>query len=146
MALMKWEPLEELTTLHDRIGRLFGETWVPTTRMFGYEVFSPSVDVYENDKELVVKAELPEMNEKDVEVNLENNTLTIRGERKQEFEEKKGTYHVSELTYGSFERSFTLPPNVETEKASAKYEKGVLRITLPKKEGAKPKRIDLKLH
>jgi len=146
MALMRWEPSGELSTLHDRINRLFEEAWGPISRRVMPESFTPALEVHETEKELVVKAEIPDMNEKDLEVNIENNMLTIRGERKEEFEEKKGTYHMSELSYGSFVRSLTLPPYVETEKSTAKYDRGVLRISFPKKEGVKPKRIDIKLH
>jgi len=145
MAITKWEPFEGLLNLQDRINRLFEETWAPLTRRTE-QAWTPAVDIYEDDKEIVVKAELPDIEEKDVEVNIQDSVLTIKGERKKEREEKKGTYHLIETSYGSFSRSFSLPNNVDTDKASAKYEKGVLKITLPKKEGAKPKKIDIKVH
>lgn len=144
MALIKWEPFESLVNLQDRINRLFEESWAPLTRR-GERIWSPAVDIYEDEKEIVVKAELPDIDEKDVEVNIQDNILTIKGEKKQKREEKKGTYHLLETSYGSFSRSFSLPNNVETDKAEAKYEKGILKITLPKKEGAKPKKIDIKV-
>ena len=145
MAIIKWEPFEGLVNLQDRINRLFEEAWAPLSKR-AERAWSPAVDIYEDEKEIVVKAELPDLEEKDVDVDIQDNVLTIKGEKKQEREEKKGTYHLVETSYGSFSRSFSLPNNVETDKATAKYEKGILKITLPKKEGAKPKKIEIKVH
>lgn len=143
MAIIKWEPFEGLVNLQDRVNRLFEETWGSLTRRED-RGWAPAVDIYEDEKELVFKAELPDVDEKDIEVNITDNLLTIKGEKKREREEKKGTYHLIESSYGSFTRSFSLPNNVDRDKASARYEKGILKITLPKKEGAKPKKIEIK--
>ncbi len=143
MTLARWDPFRELDLLQERINRLFDEAWLrPVRRERG---FVPAVDIYEDENEIVVKCELPDMNEKDIEVKVENNVLTIKGEKKLEREEKKENYHLIESSYGSFSRSFTLPSNVDADKATAKYEKGVLKITLPKKEEAKPKQIEVKV-
>ncbi len=143
MALVRWDPFKELDLLQDRISRLFDEAWLSPSRR-GERTWIPPVDIYETENEIVVKAELPNMDEKDIEVKIENNVLTIKGEKKLEREEKKENYHLIESSYGSFYRSFSLPGNVDADKASAKYEKGVLKITLPKKEEAKPKQIEVK--
>jgi HSP20 family protein len=101
---------------------------------------SDGFELSETDDEIRVKAELPGMNEKDIEISIDENTLTIRGERKEQNEEKKRNYHVSEMSYGSFHRSFQLPVEVDGGKASAKFKRGVLTLTLPKTEKAKANR------
>ena len=143
MTLARWDPFRELDLLQERINRLFDEAWLRPARR--ERAFVPAVDIYEDENEIVVKCELPDMNEKDIEVKIENNVLTIKGEKKLERVEKKENYHLIESSYGSFSRSFTLPSNVDADKATAKYEKGVLKITLPKKEEAKPKQIEVKV-
>ena len=107
----------------------------------GLSTWAPSVDVYEDEEKLVIKAELPEMNQKDIEVHVEENQLTITGERKLEKEEKKEKYHKIERSYGTFSRSFTLPSTVDQDKIKAHYDRGVLKIELPKKEETKPRHI-----
>lgn len=146
MALMKWEPFRELETLRDRINHLFQETgmaWPKREREIGK--FYPPVDIYEGDNEIVVKAELPDMEEKNVDVKIENNVLTISGKRSLEREDKKEGYHLLESSFGSFVRSFSLPATVDAGNATAKLSKGVLRISLPKKPEAKPKQISIKV-
>jgi len=107
--------------------------------------FLPDVDIYEDDNKIYVEVEVPGMNKEDVKVKVEDNVLTIFGEKKQEKESRKHNYHVVERSYGTFQRSFALPDYVDTEKIKASYDKGVLKIEVPKKESAKPKVIDVKI-
>ncbi len=147
MPVIKYNPfnaeLEDfpagLRLLHDSVNRLFSE---PAARPW-----SPSVDIYETENELVVKADLPDVDPKNVGIQLENGTLTLKGERKFE-QEKNGQkgFHRIERSYGSFVRAFSLPDTVEGEKVKADYKNGVLTITLPKKEVAKPKTINIEVN
>jgi HSP20 family protein len=140
MALVKWDPFREFTTFSDRMGNFFGKNWegpMSTTR------WNPNVDIFENDDDVIVKAELPGLTAKDIEVNLENNVLTLKGERKFEKETKEENYHRIEREYGSFSRAFSLPVAVNGEKVTAEYKDGVLKIVLPKKEEIKPKPIKI---
>jgi len=107
--------------------------------------WSPAVDVIENENELVLKADLPDVDLKDIDVRVENQTLTLKGDRKFESEHKSGGYHRIERNYGTFMRSFTLPSSVENDKVSADYKNGVLTVTLPKKEAAKPKQVKVEV-
>jgi len=107
--------------------------------------WTPAVDITEHDDQFVVKVELPGVNKDDVKITLENNILTIRGEKKQEKETKKENYHRVERSYGSFQRSFTLPTTVKSDKIDAAYKDGILQIALPKAEEAKPKQIEVKV-
>ncbi len=130
--------------------RLFGEGFSPFFRNMGEENWSlstwaPACDVFENDNEIVVKAELPEVKKEDVTVAIDNNVLTIRGERKFEQDVKKENYHRVERRYGEFTRSFTLPGFVDAAKVNAEFKDGILRVTMPKREEAKPKQIEVKV-
>src|SRR5260370_41719707 len=141
-VLTRWEPLREFSTLQDRMSRLFRETQgnsqeEPLTS----SSFAPAVDVYEDEHNVTLKIEVPGIDEKDIDVRVEGNTLTVHGERKIEKEEKEENYRRVERQYGSFTRNFTLPTTVDSEKVSATYDKGVLKIALPKKAEAKPKQI-----
>jgi len=107
--------------------------------------WAPAVDIFEHDGDIVLKAELPGVDPKDVDIRVENNVLSLRGERKVESEVKREQYHRVERAYGSFSRSFTLPSVVDTEKIKADYTDGVLKVTLPQKEEAKPKQISISL-
>ena len=107
--------------------------------------WSPAVDVIENENELVLKADLPDVDLKDIDVRVENQTLTLKGDRKFDNEQKNGGYHRIERNYGTFMRSFTLPSSVENDKVSADYKNGVLTVTLPKKEAAKPKQVKVEV-
>src|SRR5437660_9770479 len=146
-VLTRWEPLREFATLEDRMNRLFRDSYndagqdesLTTSR------FAPAVDVYEDEHQVTLKVEVPGIDEKDIDVRVENNTLTVQGERKIEHEEKEENYRRVERQYGSFVRTFTLPPTVDNEKVAANYEKGVLKITLPKKAEAKPKQIKVNI-
>jgi len=134
-VITRWEPFREFATLQDRMNRLFREESLTTTS------FAPPVDVYEDEHNVTLKIEVPGIDEKDIDVRIENNVLTVHGERKFEKEEKEENYRRVERQYGSFTRTFTLPTTVDAEKVQADYDKGVLKVTLPKKAEAKPKQI-----
>lgn len=140
MALMKWDPFRELNTLTDRMTKYLPKDWdMPMSTT----AWNPSVDIFENDNEIVVKAELPGMNAKDIDVKLENNILMLKGERRFEKEAKEENYHRIEREYGSFSRAFSLPVAVNADKVTAEYKDGVLKVVLPKKEEIKPKPIKI---
>jgi HSP20 family protein len=149
MAIVRWEPFRELLSTQDRFNQLFNQTFSqvfgPEGQELGSRAWAPAVDIYENDQNLVIKAELPGVDPKDVEVRVENNTLFLKGERKFEKESDEGNYHRVERSYGSFSRSFTLPSSVNTENAQAEYKDGVLTLTLAKREEAKPKTIKIEV-
>lgn len=142
-VLTRWDPFREFSTLQDRMNRLFqnslGESGREESLSTG--AFAPPVDVYEDEHNVTLKIEVPGIEEKDIDVRIENNTLTVHGERKFEKEEKEENYRRVERQYGSFTRTFTLPSTIDTESASANYDKGVLKIKLAKKAEAKPKQI-----
>jgi HSP20 family protein len=141
-VLTRWDPFREFTTLQDRMNRLFRDSFSDgREEALTTTSFAPAVDVYEDEHNVALKIEVPGIDEKDIDVRIENNTLTVHGERNFEKEEKEENYRRVERQYGSFTRSFTLPNTVDTEKVSANYEKGVLKVTLPKKAEAKPKQI-----
>jgi HSP20 family protein len=140
-VLTRWEPFRELSTLQDRINRAFRESRTGEDDSLTTSSFAPAVDVYEDEHQVTLKIEVPGIDEKDIDVQVENHTLTVHGERKIEKEEKEENYRRVERHYGSFTRTFTLPQTVDTEKVAATYDKGVLKIALPKKSEAKPKQI-----
>ena len=142
-VLTRFEPFREFSNLQDRINRVFRESYAPEGRdeSLTNSSFAPAVDVYEDEHTVTLKIEVPGIDEKDIDVRIENNTLTVHGERKIEKEEKEENYRRVERHYGSFTRTFTLPTTVDSEKVSANYDKGVLKIALPKKAEAKPKQI-----
>jgi len=141
-VLTRWEPFREFTTLQDRMNRLFRDSFGDTKEeSLTTTNFAPAVDVYEDEHNITLKLEVPGIEEKDIDVRIENNTLTVHGERKFEKEEKEENYRRIERQYGSFTRSFTLPTTVSTENVSANYDKGVLKIKLAKKAEARPKQI-----
>ena len=146
MELVPRRPFRELSKLRDEMDRLwedfFGEKKLFASRE---RMWHPSLDVSETKDKLVVSAEIPGMDVKDINISVTGDVLTIRGEKKQEKEEKDENYHLVERSYGAFSRSVTLPVGVDTEKVDATYKKGILKITLPKKEGAKPKEINVKV-
>ena len=140
-VLTRWEPFREFTTLQDRMNRLFRDSFGDGQEALTTTNFAPAVDVYEDEHNVTLKIEVPGIDEKDIDVRIENNTLTVHGERKYEKDEKEENYRRIERQYGSFTRSFTLPTTVDHDRVSANYEKGVLKITLAKKAEAKPKQI-----
>src|SRR5271163_501587 len=140
--IARYNPFREYATLHNRMNRLFNDAQGPEGQeTLTTTAFAPPVDVYEDEHNITLKIEVPGIDEKDIDVRIENNTLTVHGERKFEKEEKEENYRRVERQYGSFTRTFTLPTTVDSEKVSANYDKGVLKITLPKKAEAKPKQI-----
>jgi HSP20 family protein len=145
MAITKYDPFGELADFpagvrlfQDAVSRLFSEP--AATRPW-----APAVDIYENENELVLKADVPDVKLEDIKIELENGTLTIQGERKFEKSEGKGGYHRIERSYGSFVRCFSLPETVDAEKVKADYKGGVLTVTLAKKEVAKPRSIKVEI-
>src|SRR5579864_3156074 len=140
-VLTRWEPFREFTTLQDRMNRLFRDSFGEDRDALATTTFAPAVDVYEDEHNVTLKIEVPGIDEKDIDVRIENNVLTVHGERKFEKEEKEENYRRVERQYGSFTRTFTLPTTVDAEKVQADYDRGVLKVTLPKKAEAKPKQI-----
>jgi HSP20 family protein len=147
-SLAKWNPLTELSDVHNRLSSFFGR---PTFRNegeggIGFADWAPLVDVTEDEKEFLIKAELPEVKKEDVKVLIENGILRISGERHMEKEEKGKKYHRIERAYGSFERSFSLPENSKPEAMTAEYKDGMLTLSVPKTKEAGPKAIEVKIH
>jgi HSP20 family protein len=141
--ITRWDPFREFVTLQDRMNRLFRDSFGPEggEEALTTTTFAPPVDVYEDEHNVTLKIEVPGIEEKDIDVRIENNTLTVHGERKFEKEEKEENYRRVERQYGSFTRTFTLPNTVDQESVQANYDKGVLKIQLAKKAEAKPKQI-----
>lgn len=129
----------------DFVERFFGEEPLSTHGIFG-RAFSPVVDIVENDNDIIVRAEIPGMEQKDLDVNLAGDVLTIKGEKKAEHEERGDNFHRIERSYGSFSRSFSLPCEVQTDKVEASYKSGVLSLKLPKSEGCKKKAVKITVH
>ncbi|HEV2861475.1 MAG TPA: Hsp20/alpha crystallin family protein [Pyrinomonadaceae bacterium] len=145
MSITRFDPFRDLRTLQDEVNRLFSTNF---SRSFGEEGFTrgawaPSVDIFENKDEIVLEAELPGMNREDFELTIENNVLTLRGERRFEKKDEADNYHRVERAYGQFSRSFTLPQTVSPEGATAEYKNGVLRVVLHKREEVKARRIEI---
>ena len=140
-TLVRWEPFRGISSLQEQFNRLFENRFAPGTEEQTLTAWAPAVDVYETENDLVIKADLPQMPEKDLDVRVENNMLTIRGERKFEQKVKEENYLRMERAYGSFSRSFSLPNTVNTEAIQAEYKEGVLTVTLPKRAESKPKQV-----
>ena len=144
MAIVKYNPFRELRTMQDQMNRMLDMAW---NREFGEElkegVWQPPVDIYEDEQSVIIKAEIPDVDQKDIDIRIENNTLSIRGERKHSSEVKKENYHRVERYFGHFQRSFSLPNSIDQEKVQAACDKGILTITLPKSEEKKPKQISV---
>ena len=144
-----WDPFREMEEMQKRLWSLLGRSW-PTWRSEAEEGFTlaewmPPVDIEENEKEYLIKAELPGMKKEDVKLNVEGGTLSISGERKAEKEEKGKKYHRVERSYGAFLRTFTLPQGALVEKIYAEFKDGVLMVHLPKNDKAKPRAIEVKV-
>ena len=144
MALIRWDPFREMSSLQERMNRLMSDfrtrsSWSEEEMAQGAWV--PSVDIYETKESIVLNVELPGVSKEDMSLEVKDNTLTIKGEKKLEKDVKEENYHRMERTYGSFMRMFTLPNTVQQEKVKAKFRDGVLEIMIPKAEEAKPKQI-----
>jgi HSP20 family protein len=144
MSIVRFDPFRELAAIQDRVNRAFGDA-----RRFDDDLtvrgsWTPSVDIYETDSHtLVLKAELPDVAREDIDLRVENNTLTIQGSKKMDKEVKEQQYHRVERVYGNFTRTFTLPPTVDASKIGAEFKNGVLTVTLPVREEAKPRQIQV---
>lgn len=140
-SITRWDPFQNFVTLQDQVNRLFETSRPGRTDNSALTAWAPAVDIYETENELVIKADLPDMNEKDLDIRVENNMLTIRGERKFEQKVKEDNYLRIERTYGSFSRSFSLPNTVSTEGIKAEYKNGVLTVEMLKRAESKPKQV-----
>jgi HSP20 family protein len=140
-TLTRWEPFRGASSLQDQVNRLFNDVVERTAEESSLTAWAPAVDIYETEHELMVKADLPDVDPKDLDIRVENNILTIRGERKFEKKVNEENYLRVERAYGSFARSFTLANTVNSDAIKADYQNGVLTLTIPKREEAKPKQI-----
>ena len=147
-TLATWNPFGELDEVQNRLGSLFGGTFPRFGNGNGglkLADWSPRVDITEDDKEYLVKTDLPEMKKEEIKVNVEEGVLSVSGERKAEKEEKNKKFHRIERSYGSFLRSFTLPEDADGAKVAAEFKDGVLKVHLPKNAAAKPKAVEVKV-
>src|SRR5690242_21322249 len=147
--MTRWSPWKELEDMEKRLSTIFGRAPMATNgekkEAISVTEWSPLVDISEDDKEYVVKAEIPEMKKEDIKINVHDDVLTVSGERKYEKEEKGKKYHRVERAYGSFMRSFALPENADGSKINAEYKDGMLKVHLPKSEQAKQKANEVKI-
>jgi HSP20 family protein len=144
--LTRWEPMRDMVTLRDAMDRLFDDAF---TRPWGLTdggrgMGMPAVDMYQTDDDVVVKTAIPGIKPEDVQISVTGDTLTIKGETRENNDDKQKAYHIREQRWGSFERTLTLPTDVKADKAQAEFENGILTITLPKAEEVKPKTITVK--
>ena len=144
MAITRWDPFREVVALQNRMNHLFRDLNEDENPVAAAS-FVPAVDIYEDQNKVVLKLEVPGIDQKDLKVSVEENTLTVQGERKLEAEEKEENFHRIERRYGSFYRAFTLPPTVDAENIEANYTAGILRLELKKKPEAQPKQIEVKV-
>jgi HSP20 family protein len=142
-SITRWDPFRNFSTLQDQVNQLLGSSFKAGQENSSLTTWAPAVDVYETENELVIKADLPDIEEKAIDVQVENHMLTIRGERKLEESVKEDNYLRVERAYGSFSRSFSLPNTVNTEAIQATYKNGVLRVELPKRAESKPKQVKI---
>ena len=144
MKLVRWDPLQELLAMSNRLNRPVNDPYAQRTEdSFG--AWAPPVDIFERQDQLVIRAEVPGIHKEDMDVRIENGVLTLHGERKEEKETKEVNAHLMERVYGSFTRSFSLPTTVDPTKVTAVYKDGVLEVTVPKVETAKPKKVEIKV-
>jgi HSP20 family protein len=146
MNLVRWNPWNEMANMRDRFNRLFDDSFYPVSRgeeTLGLSAWNPSVDIYENDDNLVIKAEIPGVDKDNIHVDLKGRVLTLKGERKSENEVKEDRFYRREMSYGHFERAFTLPVDVDPEKVKADFKDGVLKVEVPKPEEQKPRQISV---
>jgi HSP20 family protein len=146
MAITRWDPFRDLSILQERMNRVFEDAAVrgwKNDEPSATTSWSPAVDIYETDSEIMVQAELPGVDRKDIALQLENNVLTLKGDRRFEKETNQENYHRIERSYGGFSRAFTIPTIVDEDKIRADYRDGILKIALPKKEQVKAKQIKI---
>ena len=145
MSIVRYDPFRDLRTLQEEVNRLFSTNLTPSfgDEGIGRGAWNPNVDIYENKDQIILEAELPGMSREDFDLTIENNVITLRGERRFEKKDEADNYHRVERAYGSFTRSFTLPQTVSGDGAGAEYRNGVLRVTLPKREETKARRIEI---
>jgi HSP20 family protein len=148
MAIVRFDPFREMASLQDRVNRMFADVYGRRDDdVMTRGEWMPPVDIYQTDgHELVLKAELPDLNRDDISIKVENNTLTISGQKKMDTAVQENQYHRIERTFGAFSRSFTLPAMVDTNAIGADYKNGVLTVRLPLREEAKPKQIQVQVH
>jgi HSP20 family protein len=148
MNIVRFDPIRDMAALQDRVNRIFADAYRrDNDDLMTRGAWVPPVDIYETgNHELVLRAELPDVPREDIALRVENNTLTISGERKMDTEIKEQQYHRIERAYGTFSRAFTLPPTVDTSAIAAEYKNGVLTVRLPLREEAKPKQIQVQVN
>ena len=142
--LIRWEPMREMMTLREAMDRLFDDAFTRPVNNGNNNWGAPAIDLYQTDNDVVVKAALPCLKVDDVLISITGDVLTLKGEFKQNNEVKEATYHIKEQRFGSFERSVMLPTDVQSDKAKADFENGILTVTLPKAEQVKPRTIAVK--
>lgn len=145
MVVTRWEPLKDLMALQERMNKLFDETFSRGQQEQEAGVWSPAVDILERGDAIILKMEVPEVDQEAIEIKMEGNTLTIKGERRLEEGTKREDYHRRERPYGRFSRSFSLPNTVDQSKITASHKDGILRLLLPKKEETRPKQIKVEV-
>jgi HSP20 family protein len=145
MAIIRWDPFRDMVTLREKMNRLFEDSLAHKgeDKDMMTSNWAPAVDIYETANELVLTAEVPGIDEKDIEIKVEDNTLTLKGERKFEKETKEENFHRIERSYGSFFRAFSLPNSVDPDLIRAEHENGVLRVVMPKRQELKPKTVKI---
>lgn len=147
MTIVRWDPFRDLSTMQERVNRVFGDFYRGTDDdVMRRGTWVPPVDIFNSgDHQLIIKAELPDMNKEDIEITVENNALTLKGEKKMDSAIKDEQCHRIERAYGTFSRSFALPPSVDSSKVSADYKNGVLTMILPMREESKPRQINVQV-
>lgn len=145
MAIIRWDPMRDMVTLREKMNRMFEDAFTGKgeDKELAPSTWAPAVDIFETENEIVMTAEVPGIDEKDIEIKIEDNTLTLRGERKFSTETKEENYHRLERSYGSFYRAFTVPNSIDAENIRAEHENGVLRVTMPKKQELKPRTVKI---
>ncbi|MCJ7565356.1 MAG: Hsp20/alpha crystallin family protein [Candidatus Aminicenantes bacterium] len=145
MAIIRWDPVRDMVTLREKMNRLFEDVFTGQSegKELAASTWAPAVDIFETENDLVMTAEVPGIDEKDIEIKIEDNTLILKGARKFEKETKEENYHRIERSYGSFYRAFTLPNSIDPEKIQAEHENGVLKITMPKRTELKPRKVKI---
>jgi HSP20 family protein len=145
MAIIRWDPFRDMVTLREKMNRLFEDVFTgqSESKELAASSWAPAVDIFETENDLVMTAEVPGIDEKDIEIKIEDNTLILKGARKFEKETKEENYHRIERSYGSFYRAFTLPNSIDPDKIQAEHENGVLKITMPKRTELKPRKVKI---